>query len=142
MRAGFLTLFALAAVASAHTKVTHFHVNGVADSKCVRQSISTDPIVDLMSPDMACHAVSETTGDKCEVQAGEEVEFEYRVQTDKAPEEVALKDGSIKVGVIDDSHKGPCAVYAKKVDDSATAEGAGDGWFKVRTPSKTGCGQS
>lgn len=31
----------------------------------------------------------------------------------------------------DDSHKGPCAVYMKKVTDASTAVGAGDGWFKV-----------
>ena len=26
---------------------------------------------------------------------------------------------------------GPCAVYAKKVDDASTAAGEGDGWFKI-----------
>lgn len=139
MRAGFLTFLALAAVASAHNQVTHFHVNGVADTKCVRQATNTNPIADLTSKDMACNAVSKTTASKCEVQAGDEVAFEYRSDPNKAPSQVALKDGSIKVGVTDDSHKGPCAVYAKKVSDSATAEGAGDGWFKVRTLGKTGC---
>ena len=35
-------------------------------------------------------------------------------------------------GSIDISHKGPCAVYMKKVvDSSASNNAAGDGWFKV-----------
>ena len=33
--------------------------------------------------------------------------------------------------MIDDSHKGPCAVYLKKVDNAATAQGSGPGWFKI-----------
>lgn len=40
-------------------------------------------------------------------------------------------DGS-RPGSIDPSHKGPCAVYMKKVDDAAASNNAaGDGWFKI-----------
>ncbi len=49
-----------------------------------------------------------------------------------APADYPLKEpGDIRVGVTDDSHKGPCAVYMKKVSDASTATGPGDGWFKV-----------
>ena len=35
-------------------------------------------------------------------------------------------------GSIDPSHKGPCAVYMKKVDNSAASNNAaGNGWFKI-----------
>lgn len=35
-------------------------------------------------------------------------------------------------GSIDPSHKGPCAVYMKKVDNSAASDNAaGNGWFKI-----------
>jgi hypothetical protein len=32
---------------------------------------------------------------------------------------------------LDRGHKGPCAVYLKKVDDAATDKAVGDGWFKI-----------
>jgi len=32
---------------------------------------------------------------------------------------------------LDRGHKGPCAVYLKKVDDAVTDTAAGDGWFKI-----------
>ncbi|KAH7055687.1 glycosyl hydrolase family 61-domain-containing protein, partial [Macrophomina phaseolina] len=34
-------------------------------------------------------------------------------------------------GAIDAGHKGPCAVYLKKVDSAVNDTGVGDGWFKV-----------
>lgn len=34
-------------------------------------------------------------------------------------------------GSIDDSHKGPCAVYLKKVDDMFSEPASGPGWFKI-----------
>lgn len=97
----------LAGTAHAHNKVTHFHVNGAAETKCVRQAVSTDPISDLSSPAMACNVVSSDAPEKCTVTAGDEVAFEYRAEPNRAPEEVPLKNGRIKVGVTDDSHKGP-----------------------------------
>ena len=36
-----------------------------------------------------------------------------------------------KTGNFPDSHKGPCSVMMKKVDDSTTAKGSGDGWFRI-----------
>ena len=34
-------------------------------------------------------------------------------------------------GVIDSSHKGPCSVYLKKVDDMFEDSASGPGWFKI-----------
>lgn len=57
----------------------------------------------------------------CPAKASSTLTFEFR----------EYADGS-RPGSIDESHKGPCAVYMKKVDD-ATADNnaAGDGWFKI-----------
>ena len=55
------------------------------------------------------------------VNAGSELTFEWRSWPD------ASHPGSIDI-----SHKGPCAVYMKKVvDSSASNNAAGDGWFKI-----------
>ncbi|KAH0611313.1 uncharacterized protein H6S33_010578 [Morchella sextelata] len=126
-----LPLLALAGTAFAHNFVTHFHINGVADPDCVRQAASANPILDINSSDMACNAVQGLAKKKCVVQAGDVVGYEWRTDRNIAPADYPLKDGSIPVGVTDDSHKGPCSVYMKKVSDSSTAEGEGDGWFKV-----------
>ena len=55
------------------------------------------------------------------VNTGSNLTFEWRSWPD------ASHPGSIDI-----SHKGPCAVYMKKVvDSSASNNAAGDGWFKV-----------
>lgn len=55
------------------------------------------------------------------VNAGDSVVFEWRDWPDAS-----------QPGSIDRSHKGPCAVYMKKVDNSAASNNAaGDGWFKI-----------
>ena len=55
------------------------------------------------------------------VDAGDSIVFEWRDWPDAS-----------QPGSIDPSHKGPCAVYMKKVDNSAASNNAaGDGWFKV-----------
>lgn len=57
----------------------------------------------------------------CPARSSSTLTFEFR----------EYPDGS-QPGVLDRSHKGPCAVYMKRVDD-ATADNnaAGDGWFKI-----------
>ena len=57
--------------------------------------------------------------------------MEWRADPGIPAKDIPLKDGNIPVGVTDDSHKGPCAIYLKKVDDALTATGPGDGWFKL-----------
>ncbi|KAG0126959.1 glycosyl hydrolase family 61-domain-containing protein [Tuber indicum] len=113
--------FAMVGLASAHSVVTHFHINGVPNSDCVRQATSTNPITDLNSENLACNIVK----------GGDSIAFEWRTDPGIPPAQYPLKDGATPIGVIDDSHKGPCSYYIKKVDDASTASGPGDGWFKV-----------
>lgn len=55
------------------------------------------------------------------INAGDALAFEWRDWPDAS-----------QPGSIDPSHKGPCAVYMKKVDNSAASNNAaGDGWFKI-----------
>lgn len=56
----------------------------------------------------------------CAANAGSKITFEYRV----------WPDGS-KPGAIDISHKGPCAVYMKKVDSAIKDTATGAGWFNI-----------
>ena len=57
----------------------------------------------------------------CPVPAGAELTLEFR----------KTADGS-EPGAIDPGHKGPCAVYLKRVDDMyAARNAAGRGWFKI-----------
>ncbi|KAH8144398.1 uncharacterized protein LAJ45_11622 [Morchella importuna] len=100
-------LLALADTAFAHNFVAHFHINGIPDP------VSADPILDINSSDMACNA------------------DRPQHRPPPPPADYPLKDDPIPAGVTDDSHKGPCSVYMKKVSDSSTAEGEDDGWFKV-----------
>lgn len=121
-------LFVLASfqLALAHTGITNLYVNGVnqGDSVCLRINPNSrtwsDPISSLSSDDMACGAGATGVNRVCEVEDGSSLTFEWREQPDQP--------GS---GVIDASHKGPCAVYLKKVDSAIRDPAAGDGWFKI-----------
>lgn len=115
-------------LAEAHTLFTTLYINdvkqGQGDGTCVRQSTDLDhansPVRDLSSDDMAC-GVSGTVAVNytCPAPAGAKLTFEYRLSPNKA--------GS---GFIDDSHKGPVAVYAKRLA-SPSADATGPGWFKL-----------
>ena len=59
-------------------------------------------------------------GRVCPVPAGSNMTFEYHT----------WPDARIAQG-IDKSHKGPCAVYMKKVNDPTTDKAVGGGWFKI-----------
>ena len=56
----------------------------------------------------------------CPAPSGATLTFEFR-----------LWPGLEQPGVIDSGHKGPCAVYVKKVDDMFADAAAGPGWFKI-----------
>jgi len=117
-----------AGTVQAHTAFTNFFVDGVdqGDGTAVRMSSNlpqaTFPLPNLNTPDMACGVNGETgVARVAAVNAGSTLAFEWR----------DWPDGS-QPGSIDSSHKGPCAVYMKKVQDSAASNNAiGDGWFKI-----------
>lgn len=125
----FLAVLALlSASAHAHTVFTTLYVDGdnQGDGVCVRMnrnpSKASFPIEPLSSKDIACGYDGEKgVARVCPAKASSTLTFEFR----------EYADGS-QPGSIDGSHKGPCAVYMKKVDD-ATADNnaAGDGWFKI-----------
>ena len=118
----------VAQFANAHTAFTNFFVDGIdqGDEVAVRMSNdlskATFPLPSITSPDMACGVNGETGVSRiASVDAGSTLIFEWR----------DWPDGS-QPGSIDISHKGPCAVYMKKVENSAASNNAaGDGWFKI-----------
>ncbi|GES56841.1 endoglucanase [Aspergillus terreus] len=123
-----LLLFFLLSLASCHTTFTTLYVDTVnqGDGACVRMNRNaekaSDPIYPVTSKDMACGYDGEKAVSRvCPAKASSLLTFEFREYPDAA-----------QPGAIDISHKGPCAVYMKKVDD-ATADdnAAGDGWFKI-----------
>ncbi|KAJ2975126.1 hypothetical protein NUW58_g8446 [Xylaria curta] len=118
----------LLSMAQAHTLFTTLYINGVkqgqGDGTCVRQSTdlsrASSPVVDLSSDDMACGAGGTIPVNyTCPAPAGGKLTFEYRLNPSKAGQ-----------GFIDDSHKGPVAVYAKRLSDPG-ADATGPGWFKL-----------
>ncbi|KAF2121451.1 glycosyl hydrolase family 61-domain-containing protein [Lophiotrema nucula] len=122
-------LAALAAVPGslAHTVFTDFYVNGVAqgDGVAMRMPKSGDtasyPIENLASNDMACNVDGETGVSRVQtVSDGATVSFEFRSWPNDPTKER-----------LDTGHKGPCAVYLKKVDSAVDDAGHGDGWFKI-----------
>ena len=59
-------------------------------------------------------------GRTCEVSDGATVTLEWRKEAEKPGGDV-----------IDPSHKGPCAVYMKRVESAQSDGATGDGWFKL-----------
>ncbi|ORY65043.1 glycosyl hydrolase family 61-domain-containing protein [Pseudomassariella vexata] len=117
----------LAAMVDAHSIFSTLFVDDVSqgDATCVRMNPDSDqataPVIDLASDDMACGFGGQTAVEyTCPASAGSKLTFEWRLYA----------DGS-QSGSIDANHKGPCAVYAKKVDNMATDSAAGAGWFKL-----------
>ncbi|PSK46417.1 hypothetical protein B9Z65_5385 [Elsinoe australis] len=118
---------ALAPSALAHTIFTNFYVNSVdqGNGTCVRMSkvdnAANSPIPDVEGTDMACGVSGlDSVARTCPIPDGATVTFKY--------DSIDRKPG--KNWYIDPSHKGPCAIYAKKVD-SPSADPTGDGWFKL-----------
>ncbi|OAL48485.1 hypothetical protein IQ07DRAFT_543419 [Pyrenochaeta sp. DS3sAY3a] len=122
----FQTLIALLPLASAHTIFSNLHVNGKDAGQVVATRYKTttpnnNPLEDLSSTDMACNV----GGDKgvkgiIDVPAGANLTFDFKA---------SLWDTSKPR--LEPGHKGPCAVYLKKVDNAETAKGSGSGWFKI-----------
>ncbi|KAL0944433.1 endoglucanase b [Colletotrichum truncatum] len=124
----FLTLaLALASAANAHTLLSELYINGKSqgDATCIRTPKSgdtaTSPVAGLTSQDMACGKDGNIAAAYvCPAPGSSKLTFEFREWPDARAE-----------GSIDGSHRGPCAVYVKKVDDMFKTSAAGDGWFKI-----------
>ncbi|KAL8824691.1 MAG: hypothetical protein Q9191_004882 [Dirinaria sp. TL-2023a] len=125
-----LLVIAATGAVNAHTAFTNFFVDNVpqGDGTCVRMSDNIDqatfpirPIGAVTSNDMACGVNGQSgVARVCPANAGSQLTFEWR----------DWPDGS-QPGSIDTSHKGPCSVYMKKVDNAVTDTATGDGWFKI-----------
>ncbi|KAI1416736.1 glycoside hydrolase family 61 protein [Hypoxylon sp. FL1857] len=118
---------AFAAGGDAHTAFTTLFINGVSqgDGTCVRMSndpqTCTYPIAGVDSNDMACGVDgNQPVAFTCPASTGGKLTFEWRTWPD------AEQPGSIDI-----SHKGPCAVYAKQVQDMTKDSAAGPGWIKL-----------
>ena len=119
-----------AAAVNGHTLFTNFFVDNVpqGDGTCVRMSDNIQeatfpvrPIGAVTSEDMACGVNGKNGVSRvCGANAGSKLTFEFRDWPD------ATQPGSIDI-----SHKGPCSVYMKKVDNAITDQAVGDGWFKI-----------
>lgn len=125
MKVHFVSI-ALLPLASAHTIFSNLYINGKDASQTVGVRYKTttpnnQPLEDLSSNDLACNV----GGDKgvagvLDVPAGANLTFEFKA---------SLWDSSKPR--LEPGHKGPCAVYLKKVDSAKSAKGSGDGWFKI-----------
>ncbi|KAH8728810.1 glycosyl hydrolase family 61-domain-containing protein [Phaeosphaeriaceae sp. PMI808] len=111
----------------AHTVFTGFYVDGMpqGDGVAMRMSPNADtagsPIGSLDSEDMACNVGGTKGVSRVQpVSDGATLSFEIREWANDPSK-----------GRIDRGHKGPCAVYLKKVSSAIDDKGAGDGWFKV-----------
>ncbi|PZD43468.1 Glyco-hydro-61 domain containing protein [Pyrenophora tritici-repentis] len=122
-----LAALASAPAALAHTVFTDFFVDGMPQGDGVAMRMNpniakaSSPIPSLDSDDMACN-VGGTKG-VSRVQSvpdGALLTFEIRSWPNNPSKER-----------LDRGHKGPCAVYLKKVNNAATDTAAGDGWFKI-----------
>ncbi|KAL5341101.1 glycosyl hydrolase family 61-domain-containing protein [Aspergillus crustosus] len=109
--------------------MTTLYVDGEnqGDGVCIRQNRNpekaTFPIEPLANDAVACGYDGETASSRlCPAAPNSTLTFEFR----------EYPDGSKPGRSIDESHRGPCAIYMKKVED-ATADdnAAGAGWFKI-----------
>lgn len=122
-----LAALASAPVAFAHTAFTNFYVDGQDQGDAVAMRMSKDPehstapIGSLGSDDMACNVGGTKGVSRVQpVSDGATLTFEIRAWP-ADPSRERLEPG----------HKGPCAVYLKKVTSAVEDTAAGDGWFKI-----------
>ncbi|OAA60760.1 endoglucanase B [Cordyceps fumosorosea ARSEF 2679] len=122
-----LNVLALASAASAHTLFTTLYIDGKnqGDGTCVRMpkdgATGTAPIYPITGDAMACgYGGRDPVPFVCPASSGAKLTFEFRLWPDYQ-----------QPGALDTGHKGPCAVYLKRVDDMFKDPAAGDGWFKI-----------
>lgn len=129
-----ITVLAAAAGVEAHTRMAEIFrgAAGQGEGFGIRMNLdsstTTAPIMDTTSTDMVCGSNGLTpVARTVELAAGDTISMVHRMYADGATP-----------GAIDSSHKGPTAVYLKKIADSgaeapwtAHGDGSGDGWFKI-----------
>lgn len=95
--------------------------DGVAMRMSPNPETAGSPIASLDSEDMACNVGGTKGVSRVQsVRDGALLSFEIREWANDPSK-----------GRIDRGHKGPCAVYLKKVDSAVNDRAAGDGWFKL-----------
>lgn len=129
-----VALLATVASVEAHTRMVELfrgsagQGEGVAVRMDLDSSTTTAPVTDMTSTDMVCGKNGLTAvGRTIELSAGDTISMLHRSWADGA-----------EPGVIDSNHKGPTAVYLKKIAEpgsadpwTANGDGSGDGWFKI-----------
>jgi hypothetical protein len=122
-----LSFLGLASIASAHTLFTTLRIDdkNQGDGTCVRQpsdaSTATSPVYPLDGDEMACgYNGGKAVPFICPASSGAKLTFEFREWPNFQ-----------NPGAIDDGHKGPCAVYIKRVNDMFSDSAAGPGWVKI-----------
>ncbi|TQW00743.1 hypothetical protein V2A60_001793 [Cordyceps javanica] len=117
----------MASAATAHTLFTTLYIDGKnqGDGTCVRMpkngATGTAPIYPITGDAMACgYGGQDPVPFVCPATSGAKLTFEFRLWPDAE-----------QPGALDPGHKGPCAVYLKRVDDMFSDPAAGDGWFKI-----------
>ena len=128
----------VAGVASAHTIFSSLEVAGrnYGVGNGVRVPSYNGPIEDVNSASIACNGAPNPTSPTdtvINVNAGDTVTAVWRYMLSST--------GSAPNDVMDSSHVGPVSAYLKKVDNAATATGAGDGWFKIQETGLDASGQ-
>lgn len=116
----------LFSAAEAHTAFTTLWINGETqgDATCVRtthrRDASNSPVINFSGDEIVCgFDGTEPVAYTCPAPQGAKLTFEFR-----------MSPGTANSGFIAEGHKGPAAVYAKRID-SIEDSGAGDGWFKI-----------
>lgn len=119
--------FAVTQAVYAHTTFMNLFIDGVEQGPGVcwrmnRNASQADfPIPDIESNDMACGIDGgEGVARVCPVSDGSTLTFKFQSWPDDPTKES-----------LDAGHKGPCAVYLKKVVSAMNDTGVGDGWFKI-----------
>lgn len=124
----FLGLLA-ASACSAHTIFSSLTVGGTnyGIGNGVRVPSYNGPIEDVTSDSLACNGPPNPTTPTnlvINVNAGDTVTAVWRYMLSST--------GTAPNDIMDSTHKGPVSAYLKKVDNAATASGAGGGWFKIQ----------
>ncbi|KAF2121942.1 glycoside hydrolase family 61 protein-like protein [Lophiotrema nucula] len=119
----------LPALASAHCVAQNVRINGAEQGQLVgiRTPTSNNPILNVNDANIACNS-------------GFSSPVSSKVLDVKAGDKIGVKWGHVIGGAqfandadnpIAKSHKGPTLFYLAKVDNAASAQGAGQKWFKV-----------